>query len=157
MAEVLVPESLRAELVIYAREALPEEACGFLLGTQDSRPAARDSFQITAVRPARNLHPSRADRFLIDPLEYAKVEAYCRKRAQDGLRVLGFWHSHPQTPPQPSRLDLEEAAGLQHSFPRRYLYLILALRDPETPEFACWRLDGAGTQFEAVALSTAPH
>ena len=155
MAEVQLSDSLRAELVVYARETLPEEACGFLIGTRDPRPVTQDFFRISAVRPARNLHPSREDRFLIDPLEYAKVESYCRRHAREGLHVLGFWHSHPRSPAAPSPRDLEEAVGLQRSFPQRYLYLILSLRDPEALEVGCWRLDEEGVKFEAVALNSA--
>lgn len=147
-----LPDSLRSELCVYAREVLPEEACGFLVGIRNPGLTHPDFFRLTAVRPARNLHPSRENRFTIDPLEYAKVEDYCRKRAREGIQVLGFWHSHPQSPPRPSAIDLEEAIGLQCSFPQRYLYLILSLQDPGTPAFACWRLKAEGTEFETVDL-----
>ena len=156
MAEVLLSDSLHAELVVYAREALPEEACGMLIGTRDLRLATQDFFRISAVRPARNLHPNREDRFLIDPLEYAQAETYCRKHAHKGLKVLGFWHSHPRSPAAPSPRDLEEAVGLQQSFPQRYLYLILSLRDSEAPDVAGWRLNEEGAKFEAVALDPTP-
>ena len=142
-----LPPDLRAELVVYAREALPDEACGFLLGTED--------FHVTAVRSARNLSPHSEDRFTITPEDYAKAERHCARHA--GTRILGFWHSHPRSPAQPSRVDLEEAQGLMRSFPDRYLYLIVSLARDEA-ELACWRLDEQGGQFEKLELrSTHEH
>lgn len=149
MASLSLPPDLRAELFVYAREAHPEEACGFLIGTQDSA-LITHNFAIAAVRPARNLHPSRDDRFTIDPLDYAKAEAYCARHKKKALRILGFWHSHPKSAPEPSPVDLEWAQGLFMSFPERYLYLILSLRDPDKDELACWQLDERGESFQAV-------
>ncbi|MCZ7647229.1 MAG: M67 family metallopeptidase [Planctomycetota bacterium] len=144
---LILPDSLRAELFVYVREALPEEACGFLLGSGNG-----ETVRAAAVQAARNLHPHREDRFHIDPLEYAKAERICRKRAADGWRVLGFWHSHPQSAARPSAIDLEQARGLFASFPARYLYVIVAPNEPEDAQLMAWRLDEAGQAFEAVRL-----
>lgn len=146
MPGLTLPPDLRAEMLIYAREAYPEEACGFLIGT-----GGDGAWTLAAVRAARNLHPSREDRFTIDPNEYAKAEAYCAKHKQKQLRILGFWHSHPQSPPLPSSIDLEWAHGLFESFQERYLYVIVSLQYPQE-ELACWRLNEAGARFEAVAV-----
>lgn len=56
--------------------------------------------------PAANLAPETT-RFLIDPRDH--IEALRRAR-QRGLEVLGFYHSHPQTPAWPSATDVAEAA-----------------------------------------------
>jgi proteasome lid subunit RPN8/RPN11 len=132
---------LRAEMIVYARESLPEEACGFLLGTQD--------LVATALRNARNLNPRRNDRFTIAPEDYAKAERHCARHP--GTRVLGFWHSHPQSPARPSAVDLEEARGLFVSFPERYLYIIVSMAQDE-PEITCWRLDESGQRFEQISI-----
>ncbi len=147
-AHLHLPESLTAELTVYAREAHPEEACGFLVGTGDD---ARRSYSGTLVRLAKNLHPSSEDRFLVDPLSYQKMEDLCQKHADQGWRILGFWHSHPSSPAQPSEVDLREARGLFQSFPTRYLYVIVSLLKDE-PEFSCWQLNERGASFEGVSL-----
>lgn len=145
MPSLHLTDPLRAELFVYAREADPEEACGFLIGTLDG--AAE--YRVTHVRPARNLHPSREDRFAVDPLEYRKAEKFCAKHAAEGLRVLGFWHSHPQSPPRPSSVDLEQAQGLYASFYERYLYVIVSPNEG-AGELACWQLNEQGKAFEPL-------
>ena len=146
MATLLLPPGLRDEMIIYARESLPEEACGFLIGTHG--PKTQD-FCITALRKARNLNPRRNDRFTIAPEDYAKAERHCARHP--GARILGFWHSHPHSPARPSKVDLEEARGLFVSFPERYLYVIVSMAHDD-PELACWRLDEQGRLFEQVEL-----
>lgn len=107
-------------------------------------------FRISALRKARNLNSRRNDRFTIAPEDYAKAERYCARHP--GKRILGFWHSHPLSPAQPSNVDLEAARGLYVSFPERYLYVIVSLA-LDDPELTCWRLDEQGRQFEQVAVN----
>ena len=65
-----VVERLLAE----AHSAHPQECCGILLGGGDA---------ITAIRPARNVHPEPARRFEIDP--QALVDAYREARGHRSL------------------------------------------------------------------------
>ena len=146
MSHLILPDALRAEMVVYAREVFPEEACGLLIGTR-----AGDAHVLTHVRAARNLHPQRENRYYLDPLEYAKAEKFCLKHANQDWRVLGFWHSHPQSAPKPSDIDLKDALELEKSFPAQYLYLIVSLKDQNAPEIACWTL--SPNKFENVPFS----
>jgi proteasome lid subunit RPN8/RPN11 len=90
-----VVERLLAE----AGSAHPQECCGLLLGSGDA---------ITAIRPARNVHPDPARRFEIDP--QALVDAY-REAREGGPQVLGYYHSHPNGVAEPSATDRSLAAG----------------------------------------------
>ena len=146
MSHLILTDSLRAELIVYAREAFPEEACGVLIGTRTG-----EAHTLTSVRAARNLHPQRENRYYLDPLEYAKAEKFCLKHANQNWRVLGFWHSHPQSAPKPSEIDLKDALELEKSFPANYLYLIVSLKDQNAPELACWTL--AVGNFAEVKLT----
>jgi len=94
------------EVAAHARETLPAECCGVLLGT--------DSEVVEAVR-ARNLaeDPSR---YRLDPEAHFNARRAARQR---GLDVVGFYHSHPHSEPEPSLTDLSEAAYPGH------LYLIV--------------------------------
>jgi len=145
ITRIHLPESLEAELWVYAREAFPEEACGFLLGKEDESDA--EMLRVTQVRLARNLHPRREDRFFIDPIEYQKAEKYCLKRKEKGLRILGIWHPHPHGPAVPSQVDLEHAQGLFQSFRANWFYLILSLRESEEANLRSWRPDDQGLEF----------
>ena len=97
------------ECVAHAREAAPDECCGLLLGCGGEI--------VEAVR-ARNAADDPARRFLIDPADHFAALRAARER---GLDVVGFYHSHPASPAEPSARDLAE-----FSYPG-HLYLIVSL------------------------------
>ena len=116
-----ITKSALDAVVAHAREALPGECCGLLIGT----PA-----RIDAAHPARNLETG-ATRFLIDPRDhFAAVHA-----ARELKRfVIGVYHSHPNGPASPSPADLAEASYDD------YLYLIVSLAS-EPPAVRLYRLE----------------
>jgi proteasome lid subunit RPN8/RPN11 len=118
---VKITKSALDAVVAHAREALPGECCGLLIGT----PA-----RIDAAHPARNLETG-ATRFLIDPRDhFAAVHA-----ARESKRfVIGVYHSHPNGPASPSPADLAEASYDD------YLYLIVSLAS-EPPAVRLYRLE----------------
>ena len=87
--------TLRA-IVAHARAEAPAECCGVLIG----RAGTIDR----AVR-AKNLAPGPT-RFLIDPKDHIEARRAARRL---GLEVLGFYHSHTQSPAWPSPTDVSEA------------------------------------------------
>ncbi|OYX59908.1 MAG: hypothetical protein B7Y88_15990 [Sphingomonadales bacterium 32-64-17] len=84
--EVILAEAARAE---------PEEACGLLLGA-DGR--------VLEARPAANVAQDKTRHFEIDPV--ALIDAYRAERG-GGPRLIGYYHSHPVGPPEPSATDRE--------------------------------------------------
>jgi proteasome lid subunit RPN8/RPN11 len=87
-------ERMRAE----AAAAAGEECCGLLLGVGG----------IDEARPAVNVAADRRRRFEIDP--QALVDAH-RAARQGGPAVVGYYHSHPMGPAEPSATDRAMAAG----------------------------------------------
>ena len=123
-----VLDTLRAE----ADRAAPEECCGVLLG----RPGT-----IEEARPARNVADARLRRFEIDP--QALVDAHRAARA-GGPQVLGYYHSHPGGPAEPSAIDRAMAAGDGR------IWAIVGERDT-----TFWRDDEAGfARLSYVATGT---
>ena len=95
------------DIVAHAREARPAECCGLLLGSGTTI--------AEAVRtPNTSDNPNR---FFIDPQAHIEGRREARGR---GLDVLGFYHSHPHSLPEPSITDLQEASYPDH------LYLIVS-------------------------------
>jgi predicted GIY-YIG superfamily endonuclease/proteasome lid subunit RPN8/RPN11 len=82
-----------------ATAAHPREACGLLLG---------EGGRITAAVAARNVHPAPETHFEIDP--QALIDAHRAARA-GGPEVIGYFHSHPHGPAEPSATDRASAAG----------------------------------------------
>jgi proteasome lid subunit RPN8/RPN11 len=93
--EVRKAEVLDA-IVRHAREAAPDECCGLLLG--------RAGAILEAMR-ARNVADEPATRFLIDPAAHFTARRMARER---GVEVVGFYHSHPASPAEPSARDIAE-------------------------------------------------
>jgi proteasome lid subunit RPN8/RPN11 len=121
-----------AKRVAHARAEGSRECCGLLVGTGTS---------VTEAVPARNL-ADLPTRFLIDPQDHINAIRDARVR---GLEVLGFYHSHPHSPPVPSETDRAEASYPDH------LYLIASLAS-EPPEIRLFRFSGG--DFLEVAFVT---
>lgn len=94
-----VASTVLEALIAEAALAYPRESCGLLFG---------DDLAITSYRPAPNVHPTPATHFEIDP--QALVGAH-RAMREGGPRLVGYYHSHPHGPPEPSATDRELAAA----------------------------------------------
>lgn len=111
-------------IVAHARRERPAECCGVLLGAGST---------VSEAAATRNRAPSPA-RFLIDPKDHIDARREARRR---GLDVVGFYHSHPHSEPQPSATDRAEADYPDH------VYLIVSLA-AEPPSARLFRLDNGG-------------
>jgi proteasome lid subunit RPN8/RPN11 len=122
---VVIPAEIRRALAEHAQEEAPNEACGLLL-LRDGRAERYERGRNAVSSPFR----FELD---IDPeVWFAEDEGY----------ELAVFHSHPASPPRPSRTDVERI-GLWEGRP----YLILRL---DTGELAAWRIrDG---RFDAEPL-----
>ncbi|HKB13589.1 MAG TPA: M67 family metallopeptidase [Vicinamibacterales bacterium] len=111
------------DIVEHARRTAPAECCGLLLG---------ELSDIVEAVPADNIADDPVQRFLIEP----KDHIHGRRRARErGLAVVGFYHSHPASPAEPSPTDVAEAAYPDH------VYLIVSLV-ADAPEVALFRFEG---------------
>jgi proteasome lid subunit RPN8/RPN11 len=112
---VVIPGAIRRELEEHAREEAPNEACGLVL--------LRDG-QAERYERGRNAvgSPFRFELEIDPEVWFAEDEGY----------ELAVFHSHPSSPPRPSRTDVERI-GLWEGRP----YLILRL---DTGELAAWRI-----------------
>jgi proteasome lid subunit RPN8/RPN11 len=112
---VVIPEALRAALVQHARDEEPNEACGLLV--------FRDGLAVDYVRGRNAAASPYRFELEVDPETWFLED--------DGFELAVF-HSHPSSPPRPSRTDVENV-GLWQGRP----YVILGLR---TGELAGWRI-----------------
>jgi len=92
----------------YCEQDYPAEACGILLGK-----SVGDERSVTQVVPCRNAASDSSRRYSIDPGELIRVR---RQARASGLEILGFYHSHPDHPAQPSPTDLEDAHWIGYSY-----------------------------------------
>lgn len=118
----------------HATATYPEECCGFLIGRADGSATI-----VERVSPAGNeRRESRHNRFLIHP---ETVLAANKEARALGLDVVGYYHSHPDHPAQPSEFDREHAwPGLS--------YAIVSVRGGQVTETRSWRLTDDRERFE---------
>ena len=99
-------KTLFNEISTHAEAEYPHECCGGLIGTIDG-----DNKIVTQVVPIENNWEDTGDetktrRFMITSDDYRQLE---RKASDENAQLLGFYHSHPDHPPEPSETDLKFA------------------------------------------------
>lgn len=132
---VVLPEECREGIRAHAAADYPHECCGLLVGTWQEGGRT----VVERVEPARNLNTERArDRYELDPMDYLRVD---REAREAGLEVVGFYHSHPDSPPLPSVTDARQA------WPA-YTYIIISVAGGEPGEMRAWTFDEAAGVFD---------
>ena len=106
-------------ILAHAKENLPEEACGLIAGI-DREDGVRE---IKKVYLLTNIDHTN-EHFSIDPKDQL---ASIKDMRAEGLKPLGNWHSHPESPSRPSEEDKRLANDPNAS------YLILSLMDADNP------------------------
>ncbi len=94
-----------------------------------------------SCHPVANVADHPESRFRMDPR--GQIDAFRALRAADES-LYAIYHSHPQSPAEPSATDLAEAA-----YPEAAT-LIVSLLEPDAPQVRAWRL--VVGEFREVAL-----
>lgn len=131
--ELVLTRAVSDALFAHARAGVarspPVEVCGVLAGSR-SPPSVTESHRVSNVAP----DPRR--RYALDPeATLAVVEAI----EAAGDDVVGFYHSHPESPARPSTTDCDEATWTDH------VYVILS---PAEDDLSAWRWTGEA--FESL-------
>ena len=134
---LVLPSSLSGELGRELEAAYPNEGCGVLLGRLEEGRRVVQSFE-----PTRNRWSGRDDRYLVDP---GALRRLLDEEDRGGYRVLGFYHSHPGSPPEPSATDLE------HAWPW-YSYLIVPVWNGRAERGRVWELSRDRRSFRELEL-----
>ncbi|MGE0706031.1 MAG: Mov34/MPN/PAD-1 family protein [Vicinamibacterales bacterium] len=98
-------------IVEHAERERPRECCGVLVGR---------GREIVQAVPVENIAASPC-RFLLDPKGHIDARRDARRL---GLDVVGYYHSHPNSPAEPSATD---AAGVTYT---DAVYAIVSLAGP---------------------------
>jgi proteasome lid subunit RPN8/RPN11 len=117
----------------------PDECCGALIGSSTDTVTevveARPLDNVTAEGPRR--------RFLVSAADYRAAE---RHAATAGAELVGFYHSHPDHPAEPSQYDLD------HAWPN-FSYVIVAVSGGTPRALRSWRLRADRSGFEEETQS----
>lgn len=103
-----IARAIVEDLLAHVRSGYPFEVCGVLLRQRASIAAAPEPWRIVALVRLRNHEREQPRvRYLIDPLELARVDREAAARDQE---IAGYYHSHPDHPARPSETDRRVAA-----------------------------------------------
>jgi proteasome lid subunit RPN8/RPN11 len=122
---LLLPRQLYTAMLAQAKTEYPNECCGLLAGVQDAEQQilhARNSY------PLVNEAASKTEYYAVDSLRLAS-----KKMRQLGLDIVAVYHSHPTSPPVPSRTDLERSEFYTH-----VVHFIISLQEPEPVMRGWW-------------------
>jgi proteasome lid subunit RPN8/RPN11 len=123
----------------HAEETYPEECAGALVGMD----VGGGMKIVVDVWRAENTHEEeRSRRFLIEPLKIKEFEERARERDMD---ILGFYHSHPDHPAEPSEYDRE------HAWPY-YSYVIASVAQDGVKDMKSWVLRDDRSGYEQEEL-----
>lgn len=132
-----LPKTVVRTIEDHAREAFPEECCGFLIGHSEEPRRAIES------RRAKNVaSENRTRRYEIDPLELLRADDAARAMLCD---LIGIYHSHPNHPAVPSEFDRSRATSW-------FSYVILSVVDRLPKDLTAWRFDDTTQTFRSEAL-----
>jgi len=138
--KLVLSKSVRAGLLAHARDGDVNseeltEVCGILAG---SRTPLETPSRVTEYYPISNIAATPRVAYELDPAEtLGRIDAL----EAAGEQLVGFYHSHPDSPASPSDTDRAQA-----HWPG-YLYLIVSA---QTTEIAGWWW--TGDRFEPADL-----
>lgn len=132
-----ISKELAERIRIHGAETYPHECCGALLG-KDSNPR-----EILGLFPLINRRDdSPRNRFSVATEDVVEAEKVAR---QQGLDVVGWYHSHPDHPARPSQYDRD------HAWPW-YSYIIVSVAEGNPQDMTSWRLNDDREQFSPEGI-----
>ena len=99
---IVIKKNLLEKIEAEAEKSYPFECCGMIFGSIEENKKLAHS--IRSVE--NNFGGEEYHRFLITAEDMMRGELYAR---QNGLDVIGFYHSHPDHPAIPSDYDRDHA------------------------------------------------
>lgn len=138
--QVTLGKELRGQIFQQMEAGYPNEAGGFLLGTPNG-----DDVTIKDVIGIENVFEAEEQyhRYAMTPQDWARLEDQADER---GLTLVGYYHSHPDSPAVPSIYDRD------HALPN-FTYIITSVQDGKAVEQRVWRLRADRTQFDEGTLA----
>jgi len=137
---VILPQALQARIFRDLEATYPNEGGGFLLGSiNDGDIRITDTIQIENVFAEEEQY----HRYAMTPQDWMRLEDEADSR---GLTLVGYYHSHPDSPAIPSTYDRD------HALPN-FVYIITQVQDRQAIDMRVWRLRSDRSQFDADTLT----
>jgi len=140
---VVISAALQGRNFAQLQQNYPNEGGGFLLGQ-----IVGETVTVQDVRPVENVAQSEEQyhRYFMTPTDWARLEDEADAR---NLTIVGYYHSHPESPAIPSEYDRV------HALPN-FTYLITSVRNAQAVEFRGWQLSQNRDQFVETEIHLQP-
>jgi proteasome lid subunit RPN8/RPN11 len=140
---LVLAEGIARGIRDHGAKGYPNEACGAILGLDGD--AAREARALFPLINRRDDSPR--NRFSVDADDVRLAE---RAAAEQGLELIGWYHSHPDHPARPSEFDRD------HAWPW-YSYVIVSVAAGHPGDMTSWRLADDRSHFlpEEIAQAEA--
>lgn len=144
----------------HAEQAYPHEGCGLLVGKLEAEINQKTLIDLVLLDNAwaddvandlaeqghgDSVAMTKARRYWIDPKDLLETQ---RQARQDGLTIIGVYHSHPNAEAVPSECDRDLAWST-------YAYIIVSVRHGTAIDLQNWQLD-SNHQFQPEPMKIAP-
>ena len=123
----------------HGEQTFPHECCGVLLGKVNG---AQRTVKEVFVIENQFEEAERYHRFLITPDNYMEAEAAARTKKLD---IIGFYHSHPDSPSVASQYDLD------HAFPW-FSYMIVSIMKSKYRDHHSWVMENDRSKFNEESV-----
>ncbi|MBK8137851.1 MAG: M67 family metallopeptidase [Chloroflexi bacterium] len=138
--QITLSSDLQQRIFAHLESTYPNEGGGFLFGTHTP-----DGITIADTNPITNVFEAEEQyhRYAMTPQDWARQEDAADAR---GLTLVGYYHSHPDSPAIPSIYDRD------HALPN-FVYIITQVQDGKAVDMRVWRLKDDRTEFDAEELA----
>jgi len=138
--KISISKRLQGEIFKYLEANYPNEGGGFLLGTVNG-----DTVEVSETIQVQNVfeEAEQYHRYAMTPQDWMRLEDEADAR---GLTLVGYFHSHPDSPAIPSVYDRD------HALPH-FTYLITQVNRGKAVEMLAWRLRDDRSQFDGEQLA----
>ena len=137
--KVTLSAELQRRICDQMEQTYPNEGGGFLLGRIEAGAIAiADIIQVDNVFAAEEQH----HRYAMRPQDWMRLEDEAELR---GLMLVGYYHSHPDSPAIPSEYDRE------HALPN-FIYIITSVLMARAADMRAWQLRADRSAFDRGRL-----
>jgi proteasome lid subunit RPN8/RPN11 len=137
---VILSQTLQSQIFQHLQSTYPNEGGGFLLGSIEG-----ENIRILETIQIENVFAEEEQyhRYAMTPQDWMRLEDEADSR---GLTLVGYYHSHPDSPAIPSIYDRD------HALPN-FVYIITQVQQAKAVDMCVWRLRPDRSQFDADTLT----
>lgn len=136
---VKLSKALQETIFEQMERSYPNEGGGFLLGSIDgSTVTIHDVIEVENVFETEEQY----HRYAMTPQNWANMED---QADEQGLILVGYYHSHPDSPAIPSEYDRVYALP-------NFVYIISSIVEGKAVDMQTWLLRDDRSQFDSISL-----